>query len=327
MTDRRTVLKAAALAGALPLLAFAQSKSPRIGFLVSQAREQVPESRFKAFIDGLHEAGYNENRNVTIEYRYAKGSAERLHDLALELERMKVDVIVASDATTVRAARLVTANIPIVMTQSPDPAESGLVASLARPGGNVTGMSFMSPEVAGKSLEILKEIVPKATNLAVLSFRRPQPETDRWDDTVASSALRLGLKPVLFKCNDDAEVSTALKSIAGGRFNTLITRPAPVFLRNRAMLTRFAVEHRLAAVWSSSAFADAGGLISYGANFEEMWHRAAGYVTKILKGAKPADLPVEQPTKFELILNLKTARALGIRIPQTILVRADRVIE
>ncbi len=279
-----------------------------------------------AFRLGLRDLGWVEGKNLSIEYRYAEGKSDRLPDLTTDLVRLKVEVIVTSGTTGTLAAQKATKAIPIVMAAAGDPVAYGLGETLARPGGNVTGVSQMASELAGKRLELLKEIVPKLSRVAVL-----------WDPQVASSALnwkelqlpaqQLGLQLLSLEVRSPDDLDKAFEAATRARAGALVITGDTLFNANLKRIAGLAAKIRLPSIFQISEFADAGGLVSYGPDRADMYRRAATYVDKILKGAKPGDLPVEQPTKFELVINLKTAKAIGITIPRTVLFRADRVIE
>jgi putative ABC transport system substrate-binding protein len=310
-----------------PLAAEAQpaGKVYRIGRL--SPGPPIESSAFEeAFRQGLHELGYVEGQNLVIEYRYAEGSLDRLRDLADELVRLKVDVIVTGGVAAVRAAQHATRTIPTVMAGTFDPLGQGLVASLAHPGGNITGLSFLSAELPGKRLELLKETVPQSTHIAVLANpANPSYESHMHNLTVAARALGLQLHIVEVRRADALDSAFTAMTHAGA--DALIVLSDPLLMDSlRGRVTDLAATHRLPAMYDWRMYVDAGGLMSYGPSLADTHRRAAVYVDKILKGAKPADLPVEQPTKFELVINLKTAKALGLTIPPTILFQADEVI-
>ena len=329
MNRRDTVLALLAL-GAAPFAAEAQraAKVARIGYL-SPSLASSPHLR-DAFLQGLRDVGYVEGRNVVIEYRDAEGKLERLPALAAELVALKVDVIFVGGGTRVTlAAMQATRTIPIVFTGVGDPVESGLVTSLARPGSNVTGLSSLGPELVGKRLELLKQAVPGVDRVAVLWLPGALGErTDKDMLTGADVAARaLGVRLQFVEARGPDEFARAFSDMRSARAGALTVLPSNRFLREHRRLVDLAAKNRLPAVYTSREFVDAGGLMSYGANSADLHRRAATYVDKILKGTKPADLPVEQPTKFELVINLKTAKALGITIPQLLLGRADEVIQ
>ena len=313
---------------AAPLTASAQlpPKVPRIGYMGNLATG--PHLR-EAFLQGLGGLGYVDGRNVVIEYRDAEGKLERLPALAAELVALKVNVIVVTSTPAALAARQATESIPIVLGWVVDPVSSGLVTSLARPGGNVTGLSSLAREVVGKRLELLKQAVPGATRLAVLWHpgdygERTEREMHQEED-VAAQALRVRLQ--VLQARGPEDFSRAFSDMARTRADAVAVQSTNVFFNERRRLVDLAAQHRLPAIYSTREFVDAGGLMSYAANTADLLRRAVSYVDKILKGSKPADLPVEQPTKFELLINLKTAKALGLTIPPSLLQRADEVLE
>jgi len=325
MGNRRRLLLAlgaGALAAPLEIFAQQQPKIHRIGFL-GAATASAFADRIAALTAGLNDLGYVEGRNLFVEWRWAEGIRTRLHKLATELVQLRVELIVTSDGLATGAAMNATKAIPIVMTQSVDPVVQGYVRSLAKPAGNVTGLSFMWPEAGSKALELLKEIVPKMTRVAVLSAETGLPNVA----SMEAAAKHLAVKLQMLRPADADGIDDAFSRMARARADAVIVRPNPLLFQNRQRVVALMAIHRLPAIYTSPEYTQAGGLMSYGANMADLWRRAATYVDKILKGAKPADLPVEQPTKFELLINLKTAKALGIKVPQSILVRADRVIE
>ena len=315
---------------AAPLAAEAQQavKIARIGFLTPNMAASPPHVR-EAFLQGLRDLGYVEGRNVVLEYRDAEGKSERFPALAAELVALKVDVIVAPGTPAALAAKQATRTLPIVFPIAGDPVTSGLVTSLARPGGNVTGLSILDPDLVGKCLEQLKQAVPGVSGVAVLW--QPGGLGERTDKDmlkgaeVAASAL--GVRLQFVEARGPADFDRAFSEMTRARAGALTVLPSTMFLHERRRLVDLAARNRLPAVYPWREAVDAGGLMAYGANIADLFRRAATYVDKILKGAKPADLPVEQPTKFELVINLKTAKALGLTIPQSVLGRADQVIE
>ena len=328
--DRREFL--GTLAGGLltaPLAAKAQqaAKIPRIGWLANNPAGSP--HLLEAFLQGLRDLGYVEGRNVVIEYRDAEGKLERLPALAAELVALKVDVIVAAGPPAALAAKQATRTLPIVFASSGDPVTSGLVTSLARPGGNVTGLSAVAPELVGKCLEQLKQAVPGVSRVAVLWQPGGLGErTDKYILKEAEVAARaLGVRLQFVEARGPADFDRAFSDMTRARAGALTVLSTPMFVSERRRLVDLAAKNRLPAVYPWREFVDAGGLMSYGPNLADMFRRAATYVDKILKGAKPADLPVEQPTKFELVINLKTAKALGLTIPASVLARADEVIQ
>jgi putative ABC transport system substrate-binding protein len=326
--DRRTFLAGTgAVLLATPLAAGAQGpgKSPRVGFLGPRTRADAAPY-LDAFLLGLREIGWVEGKNIFIEYRWAEGRSERLPDLAAELVRLKVDVILAGPTSAAVAAKNATSTIPIVTTSAGDPGV-GLVASLSRPGGNVTGLSF-SVEMAtfGKGLELLKETVPKVRRVAVLS-NPANPSHALAIKNVSDAARAVRVQLQLLEARGTNEFDNAFAAMARERAEALLVVLDPFFVFHRAQLRDLAAKNRLPAMYGSREYPEAGGLMSYGADFRHNFRRSATYVDKILKGAKPADLPIEQPARFELVINMKTAKALGLTIPQSLLLRADQVIE
>jgi putative ABC transport system substrate-binding protein len=282
---------------------------------------------YEVFKQQLREHGYAEGQNVILEPRYGEGKLEQIAAFAAELVRLKSDVIVTGNDPTIAAVKRLTASIPIVMANSTDPVGTGFVASLARPGGNVTGLSTMSPELNGKRIELLREIAPQLTRLAILWNPDVRGALLDYNETVnAARTLRLQLQSIEVRRADelDGAFAAAMNERAQG---LIVQTPNPVLFVEPGRVASLAQGHRLPSIYGQVEFANAGGLMSYGSNTTERYRRAATYVDKILKGAKPADLPVEQPTRFELVVNMKTAKALGITIPPTVMVRADRVID
>jgi putative ABC transport system substrate-binding protein len=268
---------------------------------------------------------YVEGLNLRIEHRFANSKADLLPGLAAELVRLQVAVIVAGDSQAVRPAREATKSIPIVMTVSGDPVGDGTIASLARPGGNVTGLANMSSALAGKRLQLLRDVLPRFSRLAVLGPRLPQNASD-WRELAALTEA-LGVKLYRLEVNAPEEFEQAFKAATDGRADALFVLPSPLTNRNPRHLARLAAEHRLPTMYPVRWYAEAGGLMAYGPNIPDLYRRAAVYVDKILKGAKPTDLPVEQPTTFDFVINLGAAKALGLTIPQSLLISADKVIE
>ena len=326
--DRRTFLAGTgAVLLAAPLAAEAQQarKAPLIGILWNNPLAATAHI-VEAFRQGLRELGYVEGQNIVIEFRSAEGRMERAPDLAAELVGLKVDVIVTGTTPGVRAAQQATSTIPIVMGISYDAVLEGLVASLARPGGNVTGLSLLIPELMGKRLELLKEVVPKVSLVAVLwNGNDPGLALVFKQTVVATRASGVRLRPLEVRADD--EFGTAFQTANREHVGAVIMIDDPFTFRSRTLIAALAAKHRLPMMAGFREFTEAGGLISYGANLADSYRRAAAFVDKILKGAKPGDLPVEQPTKFELAINLKTAKALGLTIPQSLLARADQVIQ
>jgi putative tryptophan/tyrosine transport system substrate-binding protein len=309
-----------------PLAARAQQprKLPTIGFLGSGTA--AAQSQWIAtFVQRLRELGWIEGRTVAIEYRWAEGRNERFAEIAAEFVRRKVDVIFTLSTPTVVAAKQATSVIPIVFAAAGDPVGTGLVASLARPGGNVTGLSLQAPDLVGKRLELLREVVPGLRRLAVLAnISNPINLVDR--DEVRTTAGTLGLEIVALEIRRTEDIVPAFEGLKG-RADALYVNADPLIITNLTLINTLALGARLPSVHGFREYAEAGGLMSYGPNLPDLFRRAADYVDKILRGAKPADIPVEQPTKFDLVINLTTAKALGLTIPESFLVRADEVIE
>jgi ABC-type uncharacterized transport system substrate-binding protein len=312
---------------ATPLAAEAQApgKIPRIGFLSGRSPTDSPQL-LEAFRQGLRELGYVEGKTIAIEYRFAEGRPERLPALAAELVRLKVDVIVTAAPPAPLVAKQATSTIPIVFPVAGDPVAEGLVASLARPGGNITGLATMAPEVVGKQLELLKELAPKVSRVAVL--QNPSNHGHPPQLRQAEGAARaLGAQLHILRAGSPAEIETAFAAMRSQRVGGVLVLRDPLFRAQRAQIAALAAKSRIPAVFGFREEAEAGGLMAYGTINSQMYRRAATYVDKILKGAKPAALPVEQPTKFELIINLRTAKALGLTVPPSLLQRADEVIQ
>jgi ABC-type uncharacterized transport system substrate-binding protein len=313
-----------------PLAALAQRPSlkvPRIGYLEASMPQNGSSRFLEDFRQGLRELGYVEGKNIELEIRFAEGKLDRLPALAEELVRLNVDVLVAVNSPSVRAAKQATQTIPIVMPLSSDPVGDGLVASLARPGGNITGLSVMSPELGAKRLQLLKETFPKLSRpVAILwnpdyvgmaaRFRQAQG---------AAPSVGLGVRSV--EVRDSRELERAIESMDHERPDAMLILADPLTTSQRLRIVEFAAEEKLPAMYETSLFVDVGGLMSYGPNTDKIVTRASFYVDKILKGAKPGDLPIEQPERFDLVINLKTARQLGVTIPQSILLQADKVIQ
>jgi putative ABC transport system substrate-binding protein len=292
-----------------------------IGFL----RPDAPDFLLDAFREGLRDLGYIEGKNIVIEPRWASGHYDEVPALADELVRMNVDIIVTSATPGAMAAKRATNTIPIVIASSADPVASGIVASLAHPGGNITGLTLMNDELAIKRLEILKETVPRISRVAVL-WSTSNPTYARMIEKIKAAAPLIKFQVEVVKVASPEGLDQALSEVKKSHVDSIFVFEDPVFRANSARIVKFAARNRLSAVYGGSEFVHDGGLMSYGPSHADMFRRAAGYVDRILRGAKPGDLPIEQPTKFELVVNLKTAKALGITIPQSILLRADEVI-
>jgi len=326
-TLRKTALGSILFAGALLAVAVTveaqqQKKIPRIGYLDGGSNPY----RKDAFRQGMRQLGYTEGKDFVIEHRSADGKPDRLNELAAELVRLKVDVIVTAGPASTRAAKAATATISIVMTQDSDPVGNGFISSLARPGGNITGLSRLTPEISGKQLELLKETVPKLSRVAVL-----------WTSTLPGQALNLrevglaaGPLSVQLQSLDvlgPKDIETAFRAVSDQRAEAFIVFGGAILNAQITRILEYVVKNRLPVIYSGPQFVEAGGLMFYGVNVADLDHRAATYVDKILKGTKPADLPVEQPKKFEFIVNLKAAKQIGLTIPPNVLARADRVIK
>jgi putative ABC transport system substrate-binding protein len=324
---RREVITGIAAAVAWPLVVRAQhtAKLPSLGFLTA-GTPGVGSPGLPALLEGLRQLDWIEGKTIVVEYRYAENRNERLPELAAELVRLNVDVIVVAGTLAPFAAKRATTTIPIVMTSAGDPLDSGLVASLARPGGNVTGLSLMMSEVSGKRLELLKELVPRLSRVAVLwNSTNPYP-TIVFKET-QDAARTLGIELQSLEVKGPADFATVFGLAGQKRPDAFLTIDDPLTLSQRDQILDFAAANRLPAIYGIEEFAAAGGLMTYGASIPDLYRRAATYVDKILRGAKPGELPVEQPTKFDLVINLKTAKALGLTVPQTLLVATDKVIE
>jgi ABC-type uncharacterized transport system substrate-binding protein len=297
-------------------------KVPRIGFL---SPGMAASASNEAFRQGLRDHGYVEGRNVLVEYRWGEGDAARLPALAAELARLQVDALVAANNLAVLAAKQANSNLPIVCAACSDPVGTGLVASLAHPGGNVTGLSLITPELSGKRLQLLQETLPNIRRVALLWDAGHVGMADRVRESEAA-ALRLGVTLHVEWVKDPAHLDRAFATLAQARPDAFLTTVEPFTEGHRQRIVDFAAQQRLPAIYEDREFVDAGGLMAYGPSLSANYRRAATYVDKILKGAKPADLPVEQPTKFEFVINLRTAKVLGLTVPQSVLIRADEVI-
>jgi putative tryptophan/tyrosine transport system substrate-binding protein len=329
MCNKFVCLALSALLLALCVSAGAQQpkKVPRIGYLsgVDPARESARSETFRL---ALRELGYIEGQNIAIEYRYAEGKRDRNPELAAELVRLKVDIIVGpSGSAPIWAAKNATKTIPIVMMAlAADPVEAGFIESLARPGGNVTGLTILSRELGGKRLELLKEAVPKLDRVAVLDVPAAPSTAREVKEDLLAAARALGVTIRFWEVREAGGFERIFAALSKQHPDGLYVAPGPLMVANEKRIAGFALKNRLPSVYSNSEAVDAGGLMYYGADLAASYRRAAYFVDRILKGAKPADLPVEQPTKFELVINLKTAKQIGLTIPQKVLARADRVI-
>ena len=329
--QRRTIISACAALGAgtgiftAPGQARAQpaGKVWRIGFLAISAG---PIIFHHAFLDQLRSLGYVEGRNLVIEYRWAANREERLPELAAELVRLNVDLIFAASTSPAQAAKRATSTIPIVVGTSADPIGAGLIASLARPGGNVTGMSNMGSELAGKRLQMLRELLPNVRRIAVLAFRG-HPLTPLYLEQAQPAARQWGMEMALHEAREPTELVGAFAAMQAGRAEALIVLGSPFTTANHKRIAELATQQRLPSMHEQREFVEAGGLMGYGPNLPEMFRRSAHLVDKILRGANPANLPVEQPTKFDLAINVKTARALGLTIPYALRLQATEMIE
>jgi putative ABC transport system substrate-binding protein len=330
MISRREIIGAIVACAVLaaPLAGDAQpaGKIPTVGWLSDGVRSEPQSGLHGAFLRGLTDLGYVEGRTVILERRDAAGKMEKLDSLAAELVSHAVNVIVATSGTAALAAKRATTSIPIVVAESGDPVAIGLVASLARPGGNVTGLSLMDPDLTAKRLQLLKEVAPGISHVAVL-YHAPFPATVVAVNEARTAASRLGLTIVPMEVRSLDAFESAFDAVVRLHANSLLTFGDPFTSGHRRQIIELAVRHRLPATYLLREFADDGGLMAYGPNLSAAYRQAALYVDKILRGAQPAELPVELPTRFELVVNLKTAKALGIEVPRTILERADEVIE
>jgi putative ABC transport system substrate-binding protein len=314
---------------ALPLAGEAQQprKVPRVGYLSpGSPSDPLRQRRFEAFRQGLRELGYVEGQNIAIEPRWAEGKYDQYSALAADLVRLKVDVIVAVGGRATQDAQQATRTIPIVMSVVIDPLGSGLVASLARPGGNVTGLTIMASDLVGKQFEVLKEVVPKVSRVALL-WNPANPGSAPQLREAEAAARALGVRLQTLEARVPQEIDSAFAAMTRERAGALVVLGDAIFVNQRRQIAELAMKKRLPAISFAREHAEAGGLMAYGANFLDLERRAATFVDKILKGAKPADLPIEQPSKFELVINLKTAKTLGLTIPRSLLQRADEVIQ
>jgi putative tryptophan/tyrosine transport system substrate-binding protein len=314
---------------ALNSLAKAQqtTKIPRIGYVSGTGDANNPGPNIESFRQGLRDLSYVEGKNIVVEYRYAEGKNERLPGLVAEIVKLKVDVIVVIALPAIRAAKKATQTIPIVMVTNADPVAAGLVGSLARPGGNVTGLTLLTRDLSGKRLELLNEVVPGISRVGIL-WVAPSATGDsgfkEYEPT--GRALKIQLQSLEVQ-GSNPDLEGAFQAAKKGRASALITIRNPALTRHTKRIVDLAIKNRLPSMFESTDYVEAGGLVSYAANFTEVFRRAAVYVDKILKGVKTVDLPVEQPTKFEFVINLKTAKALNLTIPQSVLFRADKVIK
>ena len=325
---RRTLIGmgVGALAGPLSAPAQPAGKLARVGYLGNSNPNATP-LWLEGFRQGLRELGWIDGQNIGFEYRWADGHVDRLPALAAELVQRPVDVILTAGTNAVRAARQATGVLPIVAAIMGDPVAAGLAASLARPGGNVTGLANLFEVLTPKQLQIFKETMPRATRIAILSRPELAPALPSLQSVVEAAARRLGLDPRVFQIGEPADLDAAFSAAKAARADGVHVLPAPFFNQHRARIAELAARHGLPSISESRGYVQDGGLMSFGPNFASMFGRAASYVDRILKGARPGDLPIEQPTKFELVINMRTAKALGVKIPQSVLLRADEVIE
>ncbi len=320
-------LCAVLLALSFPAQAQQPKKIPRIGYVSGIGDPSNPVPSVEGFRQGLRDLGYIEGKNILVEYRYLEGKLDRVPGLVAELVQLKVDVFVSSNFPAIRAAKQATKTIPIVMVTTQDPVATGIVNSLARPGGNITGLTRLTRDLSGKRLELLKEMVPGKSRVGVLwDTNAPGPIIGFKEYEAAAPALKIQIQS-LEVAGPNPDLEGAFQAAAKGRAGGLITIRNPVLNRYRKRIADLAIKNRLPSMCEGGDYVEAGSLVSYSANDAENFRRAATYVDKILKGAKPADLPVEQPTKFELVINLKTAKQIGLTIPQSVLYRADKVIK
>ena len=325
MRLKRFLVVLIVLAVCSPAEAQRPTKNPRIGIL-SGSSPSTSSARREAFRQGLRELGYAEGKNIVIEWRSAEGKLDRLPAFAAELVHLKVDVIVTAGQSSTRPANEATRTIPIVMAQNPDPVGAGFIASLARPGGNITGLSSLTPEISGKRLELLKETVPRLSRVVVLGTSTTPSNAQALRETeLAAGALTVKLQYLDVRGSKDIE--TAFRAASKERAEAVLVLGGPVLSSQRAQVVELAGNSHLPAIYGQPETVEAGGLMSYSVSYTDLYRRAATYVDKILKGAKPADLPVEQPMKFELVINLKAAKQIGLTIPPNVLARADRVIK
>jgi putative ABC transport system substrate-binding protein len=303
-----------------------EKKVPRIGFVWGFGDPSNPPRNLEAFRQGLRDLGYIEGKNILVEYRYAEGKLDRIPSLVAELVQLNVDVLVSPTVAGIRAAKQATKTIPIVMLLNVDPVATGIVDSLARPGGNITGLARLMTELSGKRLELLKEMVPKISRVGVLWDADDRGGAISFKEyEAAARALTIQLLSLEIR-GPNADLGSAFQAAAKGRASALITVRTALLINYRKQIADLAIKNRLPSIQEGNDFVEAGGLMSYSASDTEVFRRAAYYVDRILKGAKPADLPVEQPTKFELVINLKTAKQIGLTVPQSVLYRADKVI-
>jgi putative tryptophan/tyrosine transport system substrate-binding protein len=327
MTNKIILLALCSLLLALCSAVDAQqpTKIPRIGYL-STVSPAVNATRIEALRQGLRELGYVEGKNILIEWRYAEGKVDRLPSLAAQLVHLKVDLIVTAASPPTRAAKELTSTIPIVMAFDDDPVGSGFVASLARPGGNITGLSSLALEIGGKQLELLKEIIPRLSRVAILGTSAV-PQYANLVKEIDLAAKAVGVKVQHLDVLNASDLENAFGAASKALAGAVLVIGSPILNSHRTQIVVLAAKSRFPAIYSRPEYVQDGGLLYYGTSFPDLFHRAATYVDKILKGAKPGDLPVEQPTKFELVINLKNAKQIGLTIPPQVLARADKVIK
>ena len=328
MNNRRKLLVtlgAGALAFAAPPGSFGQQQGKvwRVGFLLP-ASASLSSSNTNAFLKGMWELGYVEGKNLVIEWRFADGKLERLPGLAAELVQLKVDIIVTAGSPAISAAQKATSTIPIVMATVGDPVGSGFVKSLARPGGNITGLSNMAGDIAAKFIDLLRSVVPKLSRVAMLT---PSTSYGELSKSVQAAAQKAGVKTLVAEASTPQEIENAFSMMVREKADAVFVGSPTVFAQQHRQIAELALKYRMPSLFQDRVTVEAGGLMSYGQKFTDLYQRSATYVDKILKGAKPGDLPVEQPVSFELVVNLKTAKALGLTIPQSLLLRADEVIQ
>ena len=319
-----SILVIIALMGAGVIAEAQPAKVPRIGFLMT-ASSSASFARLEAFRQGLRELGYVEGKSIVIDWGSADGNADRSRERAAELVRLKTDVIITAGANSTRAAKAATTTIPIVMAQDPDPVGNGFVASLAQPGGNITGLSRLAPEISGKQLELLKETVPKLSRVGVLGDAALPGQAQILKE-VQLAAAALAVKTHFLAVQSPKEIETSFRAAAKTSADAMLVLETPLINSQRSQIAALAAKSRLPAIYMNPEYVEDGGLMSYGASIADLYRRAATYVDKILRGAKAADLPVEQPKKFEFIINLKAAKQIGLTIPPNVLASADRVI-
>ena len=310
---------------AWPLAAYAQQSAKRIIGFMGSGTAAAQSEWTAAFVQHLRELGWRDGENITIEYRWAEGRSERFSEIAAELVRLRVDVIVTHNTPPVLAAKQATSVIPIVFATAGDPVGSGVVASLARPGGNITGLSSETPDTASKKVGLLRELVPDLSRLAILAdVGNPYAALD--ERKIGEAARSIGIEVAPFEIRQAREIDATFEAMKG-RVQALFVLAVPLLFANRIRINTLALAARLPTMHGVREYVEAGGLMSYGPNWPDMWRRAADLVDKILRGAKPADIPVEQPNKFDLVINLTTAKALGLEVPSSLIARADQVIE